>query len=179
MQSSLDSVPLAASPSFPNSSSFNQLPQNISNSSSSHGFRDSNIHNTSGHTSGGIVAGIGNTKYSRLASETDSPTHQKQPQYHQNNNKAFGRYNTPDATSTAQLIAHQQLQQDRLIENQDNHLQVMSESVGNLRNVSGQIGNELDEQAVMLDEFGTEIENAESKLDATMRKMVCCYTRII
>ena len=24
----------------------------------------------------------------------------------------------------------------------------------------------------MLDEFGTEIENAESKLDATMRKMV-------
>ena len=55
---------------------------------------------------------------------------------------------------------------------QDNHLQIMSESVGNLRNVSGQIGNELDEQAVMLDEFGTEIENAESKLDATMRKMV-------
>lgn len=50
----------------------------------------------------------------------------------------------------------------------------MSESVGNLRNVSGQIGNELDEQAVMLDEFGTEIENAESKLDATMRKMVGC-----
>lgn len=34
-----------------------------------------------------------------------------------------------------------------------------------------QIGGELDEQAVMLDEFGTEIENAESKLDATMRKM--------
>lgn len=28
-----------------------------------------------------------------------------------------------------------------------------------------------DEQAVMLDEFGAEIENAESKLDATMRKM--------
>ena len=177
MQSSLDSAPLAASPSFPNSSSFNQLPPNISNSSSSHGFRDNNTHNTSGHIGGGIVAGIGNTKYSRLASETDSPTHQQQPQYHQNNNKAFGRYNTPDATSTAQLIAHQQLQQDRLIENQDNHLQVMSESVGNLRNVSGQIGNELDEQAVMLDEFGTEIENAESKLDATMRKMVCCCTR--
>ena len=64
------------------------------------------------------------------------------------------------------------MQQEQLVAQQDNHLQIMSESVGNLRNVSGAIGNELDEQAVMLDEFGTEIENAESKLDATMRKMV-------
>ncbi len=47
----------------------------------------------------------------------------------------------------------------------------MSGSVGNLRNISHQIGSELDEQAVMLDEFGAEIENAEGKLDATMRKM--------
>ena len=122
----------------------------------------------------GIVGGIvGNTKYSRLASETDSPTHQQQHQYTQNNNKSFGQYNSSGTSmSTAQLIAQQQLQQDQLVAQQDNHLQIMSESVGNLRNVSGQIGNELDEQAVMLDEFGTEIENAESKLDATMRKMV-------
>ena len=47
----------------------------------------------------------------------------------------------------------------------------MTDSVGNLRNISRQIGTELDEQAVMLDEFGAEIENAETKLDATMRKM--------
>lgn len=49
----------------------------------------------------------------------------------------------------------------------------MSQSVGTLRNVSTAIGGELDEQAVMLDEFGAEIEQAETKLDATMRKMVC------
>ena len=54
---------------------------------------------------------------------------------------------------------------------QNEQLGVMTDSVGNLRNVSRQIGSELDEQAVMLDEFGTEIENAETKLDATMRKM--------
>ena len=48
----------------------------------------------------------------------------------------------------------------------------MSQSVGTLRNVSSAIGSELDEQAVMLDEFGAEIEQAETKLDATMRKMV-------
>ena len=120
----------------------------------------------------GIVSGLGNTKYSRLASETDSPTHHQQPQ---NNNKNYGQFSNPSSAttpSTSQIIAQQQMQQEQLVAQQDNHLQIMSESVGNLRNVSGQIGNELDEQAVMLDEFGTEIENAESKLDATMRKMV-------
>lgn len=124
------------------------------------------INNISGT---GIVGGLGNTKYSRLASETDSPTH-----HQHNNNKSYGQYSNASsgAASTAQLIAQQQMQQEQLVAQQDNHLQIMSESVGNLRNVSGQIGNELDEQAVMLDEFGTEIENAESKLDATMRKMV-------
>ena len=70
------------------------------------------------------------------------------------------------------MIQQQQMQQERLVAQQDSRLQIMSDSVGTLRNVSNHIGNELDEQAVMLDEFGTEIENAESKLDATMRKMV-------
>ena len=66
--------------------------------------------------------------------------------------------------------------QDRLMCEQDSRLDMMSDSMGTLRNVSGAIGAELDEQAVMLDEFGTEIENAESKLDATMRKMVIIHT---
>ena len=145
-------------------------------SSSSQNFRQGNTNPVHHQIGAGIVGGLGNTKYSRLANETDSPTHQQHPP--QNNNKTFSQYgnsNNPSATpssSTAQLIAQQRMQQDQLVAQQDNHLQIMSESVGNLRNVSGQIGNELDEQAVMLDEFGTEIENAESKLDATMRKMV-------
>ena len=33
-------------------------------------------------------------------------------------------------------------------------------------------------QQVMLDEFGAQIENAESKLDATMRKMVSFFLSI-
>ena len=48
--------------------------------------------------------------------------------------------------------------------------------LGWVREVTLNIFDELGElgwvRAVMLDEFGTEIENAESKLDATMRKMV-------
>jgi len=57
------------------------------------------------------------------------------------------------------------------VQQQDAQLSQMSSSVGTLRNMSSAISTELDEQAVMLDEFGAEIEQAETKLDATMRKM--------
>ena len=50
---------------------------------------------------------------------------------------------------------------------------------GTLRNISTTINSELDEQAVMLDEFGAEIEQAETKLDATMRKMVSSSSYIL
>ncbi len=62
-------------------------------------------------------------------------------------------------------------QQDALLRDQDEQLGDMSESVGVIKDISVDIGGELDEQAVMLDEFGAEIEHAETKLDATMRKM--------
>ncbi len=71
---------------------------------------------------------------------------------------------------TADIHQQQQLQ-ETLLHEQDRQLEIMSESVGNIGEMSHQIGTELDEQAVMLDEFGAEIENAESKLDASMRKM--------
>jgi len=62
-------------------------------------------------------------------------------------------------------------QQERLLLDQDRQLGEMSLAAGGLRDVSERIGGELDEQAVMLDEFGAEMEEAETKLDATMRKM--------
>lgn len=104
-----------------------------------------------------VPPGMRNNKYSRLAT-TGSPSHFKSDSGY--------------ATSTHELIQQQIRQQEQLVQHQDSQLSQMSQSVGSLRNVSSAIGNELDEQAVMLDEFGAEIEQAETKLDATMRKMV-------
>ena len=75
-----------------------------------------------------------NTKYSRLAT-TGSPSHSK-------------------VNSTQELLQQQIRQQEHLVNHQDAQLSQMSQSVGTLRNMSSAIGNELDEQAVMLDEFG-------------------------
>lgn len=89
-----------------------------------------------------------NNKYSRLATSGSPTSHSKND-----------------------LLQQQFRQQEQLVHHQDAQLSQMSQSVGTLRNMSSAIGSELDEQAVMLDEFGAEIEQAETKLDATMRKM--------
>lgn len=97
-------------------------------------------------------------KYSRLATSDSPPS-----------------LSSSKVSSTHELLQHQIRQQDQLVHHQDAQLSQMSQSVGTLRNMSSAIGNELDEQAVMLDEFGAEIEQAETKLDATMRKMVSIH----
>uniref|UniRef100_A0A0V0G678 Putative snare protein tlg1/syntaxin 6 n=1 Tax=Triatoma dimidiata TaxID=72491 RepID=A0A0V0G678_TRIDM len=87
----------------------------------------------------------GTTKYSKLENEIDSP------------NRHF-----LDSTLS---------QQNQLLQAQDAQLDMISHSLCSLKTVSRQIGSELDEQAVMLDEFGSEIDNTESKLDTTMKKV--------
>ncbi|XP_043286668.1 syntaxin-6 isoform X2 [Venturia canescens] len=87
----------------------------------------------------------GTTKYSKLENEVDSP------------NRQF-------VESTMQ-------QQTAMMRQQDDQLDMIGESIGTLKTVSHQINSELDEQAVMLDDFGNELEVTDSKLDATMKKM--------
>lgn len=113
----------------------------------------------SGQSSNNMVPNVmrnQNTKYSRLAT-TGSPSRDSTK--------------TNSVSSTQELLQNQIRQQEHLVNHQDAQLSQMSQSVGTLRNMSSAIGSELDEQAVMLDEFGAEIEQAETKLDATMRKM--------
>ncbi|XP_076263208.1 syntaxin 6 [Rhynchophorus ferrugineus] len=84
----------------------------------------------------------GGTKYSKLENEVESPQHQ--------------------------FLQKQQMYE---VQNQDDQLEAIAGSLGTLKTVSRHIGIELDEQQGMLDEFGTELESSESKLDTTMRKM--------
>ncbi|KAK9877198.1 hypothetical protein WA026_016946 [Henosepilachna vigintioctopunctata] len=62
-------------------------------------------------------------------------------------------------------------QQQYLTRQQEEHLEAIGESLNSLKNVSRHIGVELDEQAGMLDEFGTEMDATESRLDSTMKRM--------
>ncbi|KAH9361573.1 hypothetical protein HPB48_001450 [Haemaphysalis longicornis] len=58
-----------------------------------------------------------------------------------------------------------------LMVTQDDELEGIQTSVGTLKSMSKQIGNELDEQSVMLDDLGHDMDNAESKMDGALKKM--------
>ncbi|KAK8733097.1 hypothetical protein OTU49_006758, partial [Cherax quadricarinatus] len=87
----------------------------------------------------------GATRYSRLVNEAESPN--------------------------SEFIERTLAQQQMIMNQQDGQLDQIASSMGTLKNMSRQIGQEVDEQAVMLDDFGHEMENTQSKMENTLSKM--------
>ncbi|KAJ3599448.1 hypothetical protein NHX12_033411 [Muraenolepis orangiensis] len=58
-----------------------------------------------------------------------------------------------------------------LTEQQEDQLELVSGTIGVLKNMSERIGLELDEQAGMLDDFTHEVDHSQSKLDNLMKKL--------
>nr|XP_045612974.1 syntaxin-6-like isoform X2 [Procambarus clarkii] len=87
----------------------------------------------------------GATRYSRLVNEADSPN--------------------------SEFVERTLAQQQMIMNQQDGHLDQIASSMGTLKNMSRQIGQEVDEQAVMLDDFGHEMETTQSKMENTLSKM--------
>ncbi|KAK2906906.1 hypothetical protein Q8A67_005891 [Cirrhinus molitorella] len=74
-------------------------------------------------------------------------------------------------TANSQFIEEQQTQQQLIAEQQDEQLELVSGTIGVLKNMSQRIGQELDEQAVMLDDFSHEMDSTQSRLDNVMKKL--------
>ncbi|XP_046713130.1 syntaxin-6 [Silurus meridionalis] len=74
-------------------------------------------------------------------------------------------------SANSQFIEEQQTQQQLMAEQQDEQLELVSGTIGVLKNMSERIGQELDEQAVMLDDFSHEMDSTQSRLDNVMKKL--------
>ncbi|KAK3533769.1 hypothetical protein QTP70_027341 [Hemibagrus guttatus] len=74
-------------------------------------------------------------------------------------------------SANSQFIDEQQTQQQLIVDQQDDHLELVSGTIGVLKNMSERIGQELDEQAVMLDDFSHDMDNTQSRLDNVMKKL--------
>ncbi|KAI1891915.1 hypothetical protein AGOR_G00148630 [Albula goreensis] len=83
----------------------------------------------------------------------------------------YSRLDRELQTANSQFIEEQQSQQQLIAEQQDEHLELVSGTIGVLKNMSQRIGQELDEQAVMLDDFSHEMDNTHSRLDNVMKKL--------
>ncbi|XP_023404986.1 syntaxin-6 isoform X3 [Loxodonta africana] len=83
----------------------------------------------------------------------------------------YGRLDRELQLANSHFIEEQQAQQQLIVEQQDEQLELVSGSIGVLRNMSQRIGGELEEQAVMLDDFSHELETTQSRLDNVMKKL--------
>ncbi|KAM9366025.1 syntaxin-6 [Pholidichthys leucotaenia] len=83
----------------------------------------------------------------------------------------YGRLDRQLQNVNQQFIEEQQVQQQLIAEQQDEQLELVSGTIGVLKNMSERIGMELDEQAVMLDDFSHEMDNTQSRLDNVMKKL--------
>ncbi|XP_043940672.1 syntaxin-10 isoform X2 [Protopterus annectens] len=73
--------------------------------------------------------------------------------------------------ANSRYIEDQQAQQRLIMEEQDENLELVTGSIRVLKNMSERIGDELDEQAVMLDDFSHEMDNTQSRMDSVLKKM--------
>uniref|UniRef100_UPI0037E8A308 syntaxin-6 n=1 Tax=Semicossyphus pulcher TaxID=241346 RepID=UPI0037E8A308 len=83
----------------------------------------------------------------------------------------FSRLDRQLQNANSQFIEEQQVQQQLIAEQQDEQLELVSGTIGVLKNMSERIGMELDEQSVMLDDFTHEVDNTQSRLDNVMKKL--------
>ncbi|KAJ2016069.1 hypothetical protein GGI01_003141 [Coemansia sp. RSA 376] len=61
---------------------------------------------------------------------------------------------------------HHQVQQQVLMEQQDEHLDAMMDTVRNLHGIAGTMNTELDDQAILLDDMDDLVDRTQSKLTA-------------
>jgi len=102
----------------------------------------------------------------------EEPSPLKMPQVVTHGNTRYSRLVNEEADSPSNEYIEQTLvQQQMMMSQQDDQLDHIASSMGTLKNMSRQIGSEVDEQAVMLDDFGHEMDNTQSKMENTLSKM--------
>ncbi|KAM9313727.1 syntaxin-10 isoform 2-T2 [Pholidichthys leucotaenia] len=74
-------------------------------------------------------------------------------------------------STNSRYIQEQQEQQQLIMQEQDEQLELVSGSIRVLKDMSGRIGDELDEQAVMLNDFGDEMDQTSSRMDSVLKKL--------
>ncbi|XP_051957762.1 syntaxin-10-like [Xyrauchen texanus] len=74
-------------------------------------------------------------------------------------------------SANSRYIQEQQEQQQLIMQDQDEQLELVSGSIRVLKDMSNRIGDELDDQAVMLGEFSEEMDQTGSRMDSVLKKM--------
>ncbi|KAF6097458.1 syntaxin 10 [Phyllostomus discolor] len=74
-------------------------------------------------------------------------------------------------SASSRYIEEQQATQQLIMDQQDQQLEMVSGSIQVLKHMSSRVGEELDEQGIMLDTFAHEMDHTQSRMDGVLRKM--------
>lgn len=74
-------------------------------------------------------------------------------------------------STTSRYIEEQQATQQLIMDQQDQQLEMVSGSIRVLKHMSSRVGEELNEQGIMLDAFAQEMDHTQSRMDGVLRKM--------
>ncbi|XP_006874336.1 PREDICTED: syntaxin-10 isoform X2 [Chrysochloris asiatica] len=74
-------------------------------------------------------------------------------------------------SASSRYIEEQQATQQLIMDQQDHQLEIVSGSIRVLKHMSGRVGEELDEQGIMLDAFAQEMNQTQTRMDGVLRKM--------
>ncbi|KAI6244197.1 T-SNARE coiled-coil-like proteiny domain-containing protein [Aphelenchoides fujianensis] len=86
------------------------------------------------------------------------------------NNKGYSRL-VSDPASSNTFVQDALQQQDTVIREQDEDLENISGSLHTLKNMSHQIGSELQDQADLLDDLESTMHRTENRMDGVMKKI--------
>ncbi|XP_061472687.1 syntaxin-10 isoform X2 [Rhineura floridana] len=82
------------------------------------------------------------------------------------------RYGLLDTEEMSTTNSHTLEEQQKLItEEQDEQLELVSGSIRVLKHMSERVGEELDEQTVMLEDFALEMDSTHSRMNGVLKKM--------
>ncbi|OCT59386.1 hypothetical protein XELAEV_18000808mg [Xenopus laevis] len=83
----------------------------------------------------------------------------------------FSRLDEEIISGNSRYMEEQQAQQQLIIDGQDAELEMVSGSIRVLKDMSSRIGDELEEQTVMLDDFTHEMDNTRTRVDSVFKRM--------
>lgn len=108
-----------------------------------------------------VISNAGkSSKYFKLEDHDDS-----------NDKLDIRKGNSHGNSSTNNYGNQLQMQQENIFKEQDKNLDLISNRVSNLKNISQTMTNELDDQAFLLDDMGREMDTADSKMGSVMKKL--------
>ncbi|KAL3096941.1 hypothetical protein niasHS_002657 [Heterodera schachtii] len=76
-----------------------------------------------------------------------------------------------DSSSKRNFFENTLQQQHTIIDGQNESLNIIGDSLRTLKNMSNQIGDELEGQSEMLDELGTSMSNTDARMNDAMKKL--------